>query len=257
MRVALFTTCLVDALFPDAGRATVSVLERLEQPVEFPLEQTCCGQMHANSGYFEVELVRRYVDVFSPYDAVVVPSGSCAGSIRHQHPMIARAAGDAALAGRAEAVAAKSYELSQFLVDVMGVDDVGAYFPHRVTYHPTCHSLRMLGVGDRPLRLLGNVRGIDLVELPHWDECCGFGGTFSVKNPDVSAAMLADKMQAVIETGAEVLCAGDRSCLMHIGGGLERIRAGVRTLHLAEILASTETGDRHGETSGAAMRAAP
>ena len=256
MRVALFTTCVVDALFPEAGRATVRLLERLGQPVEFPLEQTCCGQMHANSGYFEVELVRRYVDTFADYDAVVVPSGSCAGSIRHQHPMIARAAGAEALAARAEAVAAKTYELSQFLVDLLGTDDVGAYFPHRVTYHPTCHSMRMLGVGDRPLRLLRKVRGIDLVALPRWDECCGFGGTFAVKNPDVSAAMLADKMEAVIETGAEVLCAGDRSCLMHIGGGLERIRAGVRTLHLAEILASTETGEDGGRAVRRHVKAA-
>jgi len=240
MRVALFSTCLVDALFPDAGKATVRILERLGQPLEFPLEQTCCGQMHANSGYFEPNLVRRYVDVFEEYDAVVVPSGSCAGAIRHQHPLVARAANDEALATRAEAVAKKTYELSQLLIDVLGTDDVGAYFPHRVTYHPTCHSLRMLGVGDRPLRLLRNVRAIDLVELPRNDECCGFGGTFSIKNRDVSAAMLADKMESVIETGAEVLCAGDRSCLMHIGGGLSRIHAGVRTLHLAEVLASTE-----------------
>jgi L-lactate dehydrogenase complex protein LldE len=238
--VALFATCLVDALFPDVGRATVRLLERLGQQVEFPLEQTCCGQMHANSGYFDVELVRRYVEVFSPYDAVVVPSGSCAGSIRHQHAMIARAAGDHALATGVEQTAAKTYDLSEFLVDVLGVEDVGAYFPHRVTYHPTCHSMRMLGLGDRPLRLLRKVRGIGLVPLRRWDECCGFGGTFSVKNPDVSAAMLADKMEAVIETGAEVLCAGDCSCLMHIGGGLSRIRAGVRTVHLAEILASRE-----------------
>jgi L-lactate dehydrogenase complex protein LldE len=240
MRVALFATCLVDALFPDAGKATVALLERLGQTVEFPLEQTCCGQMHANSGYFEPRLVRRYVDVFESCDAVVVPSASCAGAIRHQHPMIARSGGDEALARRAEALAAKTYELSQFLVDVMHTDDVGAYFPHRVTYHPTCHSLRMLGVGDRPLRLLRNVRGIELVELRRQEECCGFGGTFSIKNPDVSAAMLADKMESVIETGAEVVCAGDRSCLMHIGGGLDRIRAGVKTLHLAEILASTD-----------------
>ena len=247
MRVALFTTCLVDALYPDAGRATVHLLERLGQAVEFPLEQTCCGQMHTNSGYFETALVRRYVDVFLPYDAVVVPSGSCTGSIRHQHLMLARAAGDARLAAQVEAVAARTYELSQFLVDVLDTEDVGAYFPHRVTYHSTCHSLRLLGVGDRPLRLLRRVRGIDLVELPRADQCCGFGGTFAVKNPDVSAAMLADKMEAVIETGAEVLCAGDRSCLMHIGGGLERLRAGVRTLHLAEILASTEAEHRAGE----------
>jgi L-lactate dehydrogenase complex protein LldE len=242
VRVALFVTCLVDALFPDVGRATVRLLERLGQEVEFPLAQTCCGQMHTNSGYQEVELVRRFVEVFDGYDAVVVPSGSCAASIRHQHPMIARAAADEPLAQRSELLGARVFELSQFVIDVLGTQDVGAYFPHRVTYHPTCHSIRSLGVGERPLRLLRNVHGIELVELARADECCGFGGTFAVKNPDVSAAMLSDKMQAVIESGAEVLCAGDRSCLMHIGGGLERIRAGVRTLHLAEILASVETG---------------
>jgi L-lactate dehydrogenase complex protein LldE len=240
MRVALFATCLIDALFPEAGKATVNLLERLGQPVEFPLEQTCCGQMHANSGYFEPKLVRRYVDTFEPYDAIVAPSASCVGAIRHQHAMIARDAHDEALAVRAGQTAAKTYELSQFLIDVMDTDDVGAYFPHRVTYHPTCHSLRMLHVGDRSQRLLQNVKGIDLVELPRNQECCGFGGTFSIKNPDVSVAMLADKMESVIDTGAEVLCAGDRSCLMHIGGGLDRIRSGVKTLHLAEILASTE-----------------
>ena len=240
MRVALFATCLIDALFPEAGKATVRLLERLGQPVEFPLEQTCCGQMHANSGYFEPALVRRYVHTFNDYDAIVVPSASCAGAIRHQHTMIARAAQDEALATAAHATADKTYELSEFLIDVLQTDDVGAYFPHRVTYHPTCHSLRTLKVGDRPLRLLKNVRGIELVDLPAHDECCGFGGTFAIKNPDVSAAMLADKMEAVIGTGAEVLCAGDRSCLMHIGGGLSRIRSGVRTLHLAEILASTD-----------------
>jgi L-lactate dehydrogenase complex protein LldE len=240
MRVALFATCLIDALFPEAGKATVRILERLGQPVEFPLEQTCCGQMHANSGYFEPSLVRRYVDTFEPYDAIVTPSASCAGAIRHQHAMIASHANDEALAERAQRTANKTYELSQFLTDVMHTDDVGAYFPHRVAYHPTCHSLRMLHVGEGPLRLLQHVRGIDLVTLPRQDECCGFGGTFSIKNSDVSAAMLADKMESVIETGAEVLCAGDRSCLMHIGGGLDRIRAGVRTLHLAEILASTD-----------------
>jgi L-lactate dehydrogenase complex protein LldE len=240
MRVALFTTCLIDALFPDAGKATVTILERLGQPVEFPLEQTCCGQMHTNSGYFEPNLVRRYVDTFIQYDYIVVPSGSCAGAVRHQHAMIAKHAGDQALVRRAIETAEKTFELSQFLIDVMQTDDVGAYFPHRVTYHPTCHSMRMLHVGDRPYRLLKNVRGIELIDLPRHDECCGFGGTFSIKNPDVSAAMLADKMESVIESGAEVLCAGDRSCLMHIGGGLERIRAGIKTLHLAEILASTD-----------------
>jgi L-lactate dehydrogenase complex protein LldE len=240
MRLALFATCLIDALFPEAGKATVRILERLGQRPEFPLEQTCCGQMHTNSGYFEPALVRRYVDTFEAYDAIVTPSASCAGAIRHQHAMIAKQAGDDALAARAQQTAGKTYELSQFLIDVLHTEDVGAYFPHRVTYHPTCHSLRMLHIGDRPQRLLNNVRGIDLVELPRNEECCGFGGTFSIKNPDVSAAMLADKMESVIESGAEILCAGDRSCLMHIGGGLDRIRAGIKTMHLAEILASTD-----------------
>jgi L-lactate dehydrogenase complex protein LldE len=158
--------------------------------------------------------------------------------------MIARAGGDEALAARSEQLSARTFELSQFLVDVLRVEEVGAYFPHRVTYHPSCHSIRLLGLGDRPVRLLRNVRGIDLVELPGSQECCGFGGTFAVKNVDVSAAMLADKMEAVMATGAEVLCAADSSCLMHIGGGLARSRAGVRTLHLAEILAGTEEDAR-------------
>jgi L-lactate dehydrogenase complex protein LldE len=152
--------------------------------------------------------------------------------------MVARRAGQTGLAERAAEVASHTYELSEFLVDVLGLTDVGAYYPHRVTYHPTCHSLRMLRVGDRPLRLLREVRGIDLVELPDADQCCGFGGTFALKNSDVSTAMLADKMRHVMGTGAEVLTAGDSSCLMHIGGGLGRLRSGTTTVHLAEILAA-------------------
>ena len=245
MRIALFVTCLGDVLFPDVGRATVAVLERLGHEVVFPAAQTCCGQMHTNTGYQgdAVGLVRHHVDVFEQAladgcEAVVAPSGSCAGSVRHQHAMLARRAGDEQLAERAEAVAAKTYELSELLVDVLGVTDVGASYPHRVTYHPTCHSLRMLRVGEKPLQLLRQVRGIDLVELPAADSCCGFGGTFSVKNADTSTAMLADKMSSVLATRAEVVTAGDASCLMHIGGGLSRLKTGVRPVHLAEILAS-------------------
>jgi L-lactate dehydrogenase complex protein LldE len=159
--------------------------------------------------------------------------------------MVAREAGKAALAEAAERVAGKTFELSQFLIDVLGTDDVGAYFPHRVTYHPTCHSLRLLHVGDRPLRLLRKVKGLELVELPAADECCGFGGTFALKNPEVSTAMLADKMREVLDTGAEVVCGGDRSCLMHIAGGLSRVHSGVRAVHLADILASVETAHEH------------
>ncbi len=242
MRIALFVTCLVDGLVPAAGKATVAVLERLGHEVVFPAGQTCCGQMHVNTGYAgeALGLVRRYVEVFEPYEVVVVPSGSCVGSVRHQHAWVARSAGDAGLAARAEAVAARTYELSELLVDVLGVTDVGASYPHRVTYHPTCHSLRMVRVGDRPLRLLREVRGIDLVELPRAEECCGFGGTFAVKNAEVSTAMLADKMSGVLTSRAEVVTAGDSSCLLHIGGGLSRLRTGVRTVHLAEILAARE-----------------
>jgi L-lactate dehydrogenase complex protein LldE len=246
MRIALFATCLGDAMFPDVNRATTTVLERLGHTVVFPAAQTCCGQMHINTGYIDeaAPLVRHHVETFeealSDCDAVVAASGSCVGSVRHQHAMIARTGGDTALASRADAVAAKTYELSELLVDVLGVTDVGAYYPHRVTYHPTCHSLRLLQVADKPLRLLRAVRGLSLVELPAADSCCGFGGTFAVKNPDVSTAMLADKMSNVLSTRAEVCTAGDSSCLMHIGGGLSRLRAGVRTVHLAEILASTE-----------------
>jgi L-lactate dehydrogenase complex protein LldE len=219
----------------------VSVLERLGHRVEFPAAQTCCGQMHVNTGYQQLALpmVRNFAATFAPYDAVVVPSGSCAGSVRHQHELIARRFGDPALVDEVAAVAARTYELSELLVDVLGVTDVGAWFPHTVTFHPTCHSLRLLRVGDRPHRLLSAVEGIELVELTDADQCCGFGGTFAIKNADTSAAMLADKLRHVAETGAEICSAGDSSCLMHIGGGLSRIRAGTRTLHLAQILAST------------------
>ena len=242
MRIALFATCLVDSLYPDVGKATVRVLERLGHEVVFPPTQTCCGQMHINSGYQEaaLPLVRRFADTFQGYDAVVAPSGSCVGSVRHQHAMVARGGGDDRRAERSALIASRTYELSELLVDVLGVEDVGSYFPHRVTYHPTCHSLRILQVGDKPLRLLRNVRGMELIELPDADQCCGFGGTFSLKNADTSTAMLTDKMRAVLDTHAEVCTAGDSSCLMHIGGGLSRLRSGVRTVHLAQILASTE-----------------
>jgi len=242
MRVALFVTCLADALFPQVGKSTVEVLERLGHEVIFPDAQTCCGQMHINTGYRReaVKLVRHHTETFEGYDAVVAPSGSCVGSVRHQHADLVRRAGYLSLAEAAEGVAARTYELSEFLVDVLGVTDVGASFPHRVTYHPTCHSLRMLEVGEAPLELLRAVRGIDLVELGEAKVCCGFGGTFAVKNADTSAAMLADKIRHVLDTEAEVCTAGDNSCLMHIGGGLERQRAGVETVHLAQILASTE-----------------
>ncbi|MFI6815843.1 (Fe-S)-binding protein [Nonomuraea sp. NPDC050328] len=240
MRVALFITCVNDTLFPGTGRAVVTLLRRLGCAVEFPQAQTCCGQMHVNTGYRAegVRLARHFTEVFGDYDAVVAPSGSCAAMVREQYPKLVKAGSPGAAA--IERLTPKVYDLSEFLLDVLEVDDVGAYFPHRVTYHPTCHSLRGLHLGDRPARLLGKVRGLDLVPLAGAEECCGFGGTFAVKNPAVSAAMCGDKVRNVLDTGAEVLCAADNSCLMHIGGTLRRQQSGVRVMHLAEILASTE-----------------
>jgi L-lactate dehydrogenase complex protein LldE len=242
VRVALFITCLNDTMAPQAGRATVEILERLGHEVVFPEAQTCCGQMHANSGYQlqAVPLARRFVRIFgdASFDAIVSPSASCVGMVHDQYPRLATLADDDDLAARVDEIAPRVFELSQFLVDELGVEDVGAVFPHRVTYHPTCHGLRGLGLGDAPLKLLRNVREIDLVELPEATTCCGFGGTFAVKNADTSAAMLTDKLRCVLDTRADVCTAGDSSCLLHIGGGLSRQRAGVRTMHLAEILAS-------------------
>lgn len=242
MKVALFVTCLNDTMFPSTGQATVRLLRRLGVEVDFPKAQTCCGQMHVNSGYVReaIPVVKTFVDAFAEYDAIVAPSGSCVASVREQHKIVAARSGDRGLITAVEAVSPRVYELSEFIVDKLGVLDVGAYFPHRVTMHPTCHSTRLLGVGDRPERLLAAVRGITMVDLPEAQECCGFGGTFSLKNPDVSVAMGADKARHVRESGAEVLVAGDNSCLMHIGGLLTRQRAGIRVMHLAEILASTE-----------------
>jgi L-lactate dehydrogenase complex protein LldE len=224
VRVALFVTCLGDTLFPQAPQATVAILERLGHEVAFPRDQTCCGQLHLNSGYRDeaLALARRLARVFDGFDVVVAPSSSCVGAVRELVPQFAT----------------RVFELSELLVAKLAIEDVGAYFPHRVTYHPTCHSLRVARVGDAPLRLLRAVRGLELADLPEAQECCGFGGTFAVKNPETSTAMLADKCRAVLDTGAEICTAVDVSCLMQIGGGLARQRAGVRTMHLAEILAS-------------------
>lgn len=247
MRVALFVTCINDALYPETGRAVVTLLERLGVEVDFPVAQTCCGQPQYNTGYrAETEpLVHRTAEAFAGYDHIVTPSGSCAAMIRDNYPRIgarARAEGRGdRLAAAADALVPRVYELTEFLVDVLGVTDVGASYPHTVTYHPSCHGLRMLGLGDRPRRLLNAVKGLTLVELPGAEECCGFGGTFAVKNAAVSAAMGADKVRNALATGAEVLCGADNSCLMHIGGTLRRSDAPLRAVHLAEILAATES----------------
>ena len=242
MRVSLFITCFNDTIFPETGRATVRLLERLGHAVDFPLAQTCCGQMHYNTGYQReaLPLIRHFVETFRDAEAVVAPSASCVGMVRDIYPHAAARSGDRRLADEVAALVPRVFELSELLVHKLGLVDVGAYYPHRVTYHPTCHSLRVLRLGDAPVRLLRAVRGIDLVELPNADQCCGFGGTFAMKNADTSVAMGSDKVRHVRDTRAEVLVASDNSCLAHIGGMLSRQRSGVRVLHLAEVLASTE-----------------
>ncbi len=242
MQIALFIACFNDALFPQTGRAIVKLLRRLGHDVHFPDRQTCCGQMHFNTGYQDdcIPMAERFADLFERYDAVLNASGSCTAMVRDYYSVLADRAGSPQLARRTAAVASKTYELSELLIDVLGVTDTGSYFPHRVTYHPTCHTLRMLGVGDRPTQLLRAVAGLELLDLPDATDCCGFGGTFAMKNADTSVAMGTDKVSHVMSTGAEVLTAADNSCLMHIGGLLSRGRSPIAAVHYAEILASTE-----------------
>jgi L-lactate dehydrogenase complex protein LldE len=241
LRIALFVACYNDTLFPQTGIAVTRVLERLGHAVDFPLAQTCCGQMHYNTGYHReaVPLVRRFVQTFRDAEAVCVPSASCVAMMREHYGMMAEAENDPAFLADVQSLLPRIFEFSELLVNRLQVEDVGAAFPHSVTYHPSCHSLRMLHVGDAPLKLLRAVKGLDLRELPDKEQCCGFGGTFAVKNADVSLAMLGEKDACVLQTGAEVVTALDNSCLMQIYGGLHRAGSAVRTLHIAEILAET------------------
>lgn len=245
MVISLFITCYNDTLFPETGKAVVRVLERLGHTVEFLSAQTCCGQMHYNTGYQNeaYPMMRNFLSVFRGAEVICIPSASCVAMMRDHYPKMARETNDPMVIQEVDDILPRVYEFSELLIDKLGVSDVGAFYPHTVTLHTSCHSLRSLHVGDKPARLLRSVRGLNLLDLPESDECCGFGGTFAVKNPEVSAAMLSDKLQGVLSTGAEICTAGDNSCLMHIGGGLSRQRTGVRCLHLAEILAATETGE--------------
>ncbi|GAB3482169.1 (Fe-S)-binding protein [Nocardiopsis coralliicola] len=230
LRVGLFIACVTDALYPDTGRAAVRLLRRLGCTVVYPPGQTCCGQAHHASGYRReaAALAARFTGVFADCDTVVTPSASCAAMVGTRYPELARR--DPRI-GDVPRVA----ELTEFLTDVLGVTDVGAAFPHRVAYHPTCQAA---GGGDRPLRLLRAVRGIDLVELPG-PQCCGFGGTFAWKNADTSVALASDAVRRIGESGADVVCSDDDACRMQIGGALSRLRSGARTVHIAEILAAT------------------
>ena len=223
----------------------VALLERLGHTVDFKAAQTCCGQMHYNTGYQKESLpmMKHFLETFRTAEVICIPSSSCVAMIRDHYPKMAAQLADPVLIKAIDDLLPRIFELSELLVDKLGVTDVGAFFPHTVTLHPSCHSLRSLHVGDKPEQLLRNVRGLKLIELKEADQCCGFGGTFAVKNPDVSAAMLSDKIACVLETRAEICTALDNSCLMHISGALTRQRTGVRCLHLAEILAATERGD--------------
>lgn len=241
MRISLFVTCYNDVLFPKTGIAVVKLLERLGHTIVFRREQTCCGQMHYNTGYQResMPLIRKFVDLFSDDEVIVAPSASCVAMIRDHYEKAARAAGDSRLVDQVTQIVPRVYEVTELLVNKLGVEDVGAYYPHRVTYHPSCHSLRMLRVGDAPVRLLKRVSGLELVDLPNETECCGFGGTFAIKNAETSSAMLEDKLGCIVETGAEVCTAADNSCLMQIYGGAHRQKLPVKTIHIARILAST------------------
>jgi L-lactate dehydrogenase complex protein LldE len=242
LRISLFITCYNDTLFPETGKAVVRVLERLGHDVEFRSAQTCCGQMHYNTGYASeaLSIMQHFVRVFDGADVICIPSSSCVAMIRDHYPKMAHETGGAALGRQVDALLPRVFEFSELLVDRLGVTDVGAYYPHAVTMHTPCHALRSLHLHDQAVALLRSVRGLRFVDLPRYDECCGFGGTFAVKNADVSVAMLNDKIGCIRETQADVCAATDNSCLMHIGGGLRRQQAGVRCMHLAEILATTE-----------------
>ena len=244
MKVALFVTCVNDGLYPNTPRAVVEVLERLGHDVVLPSQQTCCGQMHLNAGYRDegLELAVRFRQVFDSFDVIVSPSASCVGTVRDLYPSSASALGDDPLAQDLADLGQRTFEFSEFLTRVLGVEDVGARFAHRVAYHPTCHSLRVLSLGDGPRRLLEHVRDLELVDIPSADSCCGFGGMFALKNADTSLAMGRDKIARVRSTDAEVVCAVDNSCLTHLGGVASRSRLRLRTMHLAEILA--QTGER-------------
>ena len=245
-RVSLFVTCLVDQFYPEVGEAAVRLLRRLGVDVDFPRDQTCCGQVALNGGYrsLAADVARRFVEVFRGSEAVVAPSGSCVATVRTHYADLLRDAPE--LADDVASLQGRTYELSEYLVDVLGVDDVGARLPSpvRATYHDCCHALRELGVQAQPRKLLSSVEGLEFAEMKDAAACCGFGGTFAVKYADISTAILREKLHNVEDTGADVLTAVDSSCLMHMGGALRRQGARTRPMHLAELLCAGLQGER-------------
>lgn len=238
MKVSLMITCLGDALFPEAGVATVKLLRRLGVEVDFPAMQTCCGQPHFNSGFHKDarDLARHTIRAFANGQTVVTPSGSCAAMVKLEYPELFH--DDMVWHGRAEELARRTHELSDFLVNVLGKEDVGARFEGKVTYHMACH-LRGLGTLTEPERLLKKVQGLTYLPLERYDECCGFGGSFAVRYPGISGSMVQDKAGFIEKTGADAVVATDAGCLMNIGGCLHRRGGKVKVLHLAEVLANT------------------
>jgi L-lactate dehydrogenase complex protein LldE len=238
MKVSLLVTCLGDALFPDVGVATVRLLRRLGVTVDFPEAQTCCGQPHFNSGFRgdARDLARHTIKAFDNGQPVVTPSGSCAAMVKLEYPELFH--GDRVWHERALNLAQRTHELSSFLIHVLGVEDVGARFDGKATYHMACH-LRGLGIATEPERLLRNVRGLELLPLERHDECCGFGGSFSVRYPEISGAMVNDKVKFIEQSGADAVVATDAGCLMNIAGCLRRRGSKVRALHLAQVLERT------------------
>lgn len=237
MRVSLFGTCLVDMMKADIGIATVELLERLGCEIDYPEGQICCGQATYNSGYLEETkpAMKRMIETFENSEYVVSPSGSCIYMIK-EYPHIFK--DDPVYGPKAKAFAEKSYELTQFIVEVLGIEDVGARFNGKVTYHPSCHMTRLLGVKEAPLTLLSNVKGLEFTELPGKEQCCGFGGTFSVKMGQISEKIVDEKVEHVKETGAQVLTGADYACLMNIGGRIERLGVPIKVMHIAQILNS-------------------
>ncbi|MCM3128932.1 (Fe-S)-binding protein [Paenibacillus provencensis] len=235
MKVSIFITCLSDAIYPRVGEAMVRILARYGIQVDFPKVQTCCGQPAYNSGYFDEAraAARTILDAFDDSDFVVSPSGSCTYMVHHYSNLFQE---EPEMLEKAKRLEAKTYEFTQFLVHVMGIKDLGAVFPHKVTYHPSCHGSRLLGVKNEPMALLQEVKGIDFVPLPFAEDCCGFGGTFAVKMADISGAMVTEKAEHVVETEAEVLVGLDMACLMNIAGQLRYRNQPVRVMHLAELL---------------------
>ncbi|WIV20981.1 (Fe-S)-binding protein [Paenibacillus polygoni] len=235
MKVSLFITCLSDAIYPAVGEAMVRILAKYGVTLQFPNVQTCCGQPAYNSGYFDEArtAARTILEAFEDSDFVVSPSGSCTYMIHHYKDLFKD---DPVLADQARRLEAKTYEFTQFLVQVIGITDIGARFPHKVTYHPSCHGSRLLGVKEEPMALLAGVKDIEFVPLPFAEDCCGFGGTFAVKMADISGAMVTEKAEHVVETEAEVLVGLDMACLMNIAGQLRFQNQPVRVMHLAELL---------------------